>query len=77
MVIGGQARDDVTDVELISLDPNGHPVPKCLKKRNDFPEDWLGAVSYSNNDGRSCSLDNTIIFLNNFLKYRSYLHLWL
>ena len=32
MVVGGYTRVEIPDVELISLDPEGNPVPECLKR---------------------------------------------
>ncbi len=44
MVVGGFSRAGrLSTVELVSLDPVGHPVPDCLRSRNDFPVVILGA----------------------------------
>ena len=40
MVIGGYNSDFggyLSDVELVSLDPDNNPVPPCLANLNDFP----------------------------------------
>ena len=38
MVVGGLTGGDRLDtVELVSLDPQNHPVPECLKSLNPFP----------------------------------------
>ena len=39
MVIGGFNSDlgFLSDVELVSLDPDNNPVPPCLANLNDFP----------------------------------------
>ena len=40
MVVGGYNYDlgeILTDVELVSLDPDNNPVPPCLANLNDFP----------------------------------------
>ena len=34
MVVGGY---DLSDVELVSLDPDNNPVPPCLANLNNFP----------------------------------------
>ena len=42
MLIGGYDPDSVNnhdEVELISLDPENHPVPECLRVRNRFRDD--------------------------------------
>ena len=39
MVIGGYNYDlggELSDVELVSLDPDNNPVPPCLANLNDF-----------------------------------------
>ena len=40
MVVGGYNYDlggRLSDVELVSLDPDNNPVPPCLANLNDFP----------------------------------------
>ena len=40
MVVGGYNDDFggyLSDVELVSLDPDNNPVPPCLTNLNDFP----------------------------------------
>ena len=39
MVIGGYGYSEpiLSDVELVSLDPDNNPVPPCLANLNDFP----------------------------------------
>ena len=42
MVIGGYNHSYLSDVELLSLDPE-NPVPPCLMSLNDFPVGLFGA----------------------------------
>ena len=46
MVIGGYNFDfgDLTDVELVSLDPDNNPVPPCLINLKKFPVPIQGAA---------------------------------
>ena len=44
MVIGGYNDGPLTDVELVSLDPDNNPVPPCLKDLNNFPVEIRGAA---------------------------------
>ena len=38
MVVGGYGDSGrLSDVELLSLDPDNNPVPPCLANLNDFP----------------------------------------
>ncbi len=37
MVVGGSATGFIDTVELVSLDPDNHPIPECLKSLGPFP----------------------------------------
>ncbi len=53
LVVGGwDDHDSSSTVELVSLDPQHHPVPACLKHRSNFPAKWHKAAGYSNSAGR-------------------------
>ncbi len=45
MVVGGYniTEDKLDQVELISLDPENHPVPNCLRNLGPFPLPLSGA----------------------------------
>ena len=54
MVVGGLVGDSfLSTVELVSLDPTGHPVPDCLKRRNNFPVLIGGASGASLTNGEN------------------------
>ena len=48
MVVGGVnsnfVGDFLSDVELVSLDPENNPVPPCLANLNTFPVELYGAA---------------------------------
>ena len=44
MVVGGYRIRELSDVEIVSLDPNNNPVPPCLTNLNDFPVELDGAA---------------------------------
>ena len=47
MVVGGYNYDlggSLSDVELVSLDPDNNPVPPCLANLNDFPVEFYAAA---------------------------------
>ena len=48
MVVGGVnsnfVGDFLSDVELVSLDPENNPVPPCLANLNNFPVELYGAA---------------------------------
>ena len=47
MVVGGINYDlegSLSDVELVSLDPDNNPVPPCLANLNDFPVEFYSAA---------------------------------
>ncbi len=53
MVVGGSTSSGSVDqVELVSLDPDNHPVPECLKNLGPFPvEEYLAAGAELQGDG--------------------------
>jgi len=54
MVVGGYNDDFggyLSDVELVSLDPDNNPVPPCLTNLNDFPLGFAYAAGSVDEDG--------------------------
>ncbi len=41
----------IKKVELVSLDPDRHPVPDCLRRRADFPSKMEGASGAEISEG--------------------------
>ncbi len=57
MVVGGENGGGyLSTVEVVSLDPEFHPVPDCIKNRNDFPYPIYGASGASLKDGKRVKL---------------------